>query len=88
MGTSKRKDLTETEKTPAPNKYNAESAVNFAYNTNPRCKIGEENRKTDFAQGEETPGPAVYNKSSFVEENASKKKGYSCRQKVIDLIAQ
>lgn len=65
-----------------------ESAAKFVSSTNPRCKIGEESRKTDFARGEITPGPAVYNKTGFVDENNSKHKGYSCRQKVNDLIAQ
>ena len=50
MGTSDRKDLTETERTPAPNYYKTASASNFASLDNPRCKIGSELRKTDFAR--------------------------------------
>ncbi len=41
MGTSDRQDLTETEKTPAPNYYMTASAADFASVSNPRCKIGE-----------------------------------------------
>jgi hypothetical protein len=88
IGTSSRKDLTETEKTPAPNYYMSGSAADFTSSTNPRCRIGEEARKTDFNKGEKTPGPAFYNESGFVEENSKKRKGYSCRQRVTDLIAQ
>lgn len=88
IGSSQRQNLTETEKTPAPNYYMSESAADFKSTANPRCRIGGEFRKTDFGIGEVTPGPAGYNKTSFIEENASKKKGYSCRQKVADLVAQ
>jgi hypothetical protein len=66
VGTSERQELTETEKTPAPNYYQSASAADFASTTNPRCKIGGEFRKTDFAKPEVTPGPAVYNKTSFI----------------------
>jgi hypothetical protein len=41
IGASSRKELTETERTPAPNYYMSESAADFAASTNPRCKIGE-----------------------------------------------
>jgi len=41
IGTSNRKDLTETEKTPAPNYYMTASAADFTASANPRCKIGE-----------------------------------------------
>jgi hypothetical protein len=44
-------------------------------------------RKTEFNQGEKTPGPAFYRKRGFVAENKNKKRGYSCRQKITDLIA-
>lgn len=64
------------------------SAADFTSSANPRCKFGEQFRKTDFAKGEETPGPAFYNESGFVDENNKKNKGYSCRQRVTDLIAQ
>ena len=64
------------------------SAADFASIANPRCNIGSEFRKTDFVQGEVTPGPAVYEKKTIFEENSSKKKGYSCRKRVNDLIAQ
>ena len=39
FGSSKRKDLTETEKTPAPNKY-TQSRNNLITTANPRCSIG------------------------------------------------
>lgn len=48
IGGSKRRDLTETEKTPAPGYYSAQSASVYASNNNPRCKIGNNPRKTDF----------------------------------------
>lgn len=51
IGSSQRKDLTETEKTPGPDKYLSESAANFNSVSNPRCKIGGEFRNTDFGQG-------------------------------------
>jgi hypothetical protein len=41
IGSSQRQDLTETEKTPAPNYYMSASAADFAAESNPRCKIGE-----------------------------------------------
>lgn len=41
IGSSDRKDLTETEKTPAPNYYMSASAADFASVSNPRCRIGE-----------------------------------------------
>lgn len=41
MGTSNRKDLTETEKTPAPNSYQITTAVDIASITNPSFKFGE-----------------------------------------------
>ena len=88
VGSSQRKDLTETEKTPAPNYYMTASAADFASTDNPRCRIGSEFRKTDFKKGEKTPGPAVYDKKAFVEENKDKQRGYSCRQKVRNLIAE
>lgn len=37
---------------------------------------------------EKTPGPAVYNKASFVEDNKNKSKGFSCRKRVADLVAE
>ena len=40
IGGSQRKDLTETEKTPAPNYYNSEKADMYASTMNPRCKVG------------------------------------------------
>ena len=64
------------------------SAADFASTDNPRCRIGSEFRKTDFKKGEKTPGPAVYDKKAFVEENKDKQRGYSCRQKVRNLIAE
>ena len=51
VGSSQRKDLTETEKTPAPNYYLAASAADFASTDNPRAKIGSEFRNTTFGQG-------------------------------------
>lgn len=41
IGTSVRKDLTETEKTPGANYYMSASAADYASVSNPRCKIGE-----------------------------------------------
>lgn len=66
IGSSQRRDLTETEKTPAPSHYISEAAADFNSIANPRCKIGGEFRNTEFGQGEKTPGPALYNKSTFV----------------------
>jgi hypothetical protein len=43
FGSSNRKDLTETEKTPGPDNYEPEKAL-YATVTNPRCKIGDEKR--------------------------------------------
>ena len=40
IGSSKRKDLTETERTPAPNQYLAEKANDYSSTANPRCAIG------------------------------------------------
>lgn len=88
IGTSQRKDLTETQKTPAPNYYQTASAADFTASSNPKCKMGGENRKTEFGIGASTPGPAFYNKSSFIEDNSAKKKGYSCRQRIQDLVAK
>ena len=88
VGSSQRQDLTETERTPAPNYYKTASAKDFASIENPRCKMGSEFRKTSFREGEKTPGPAGYQTLSFVQENASKNKGYSCRKKVSDLVSQ
>lgn len=88
IGSAIRQDLTETEKTPAPNYYMTASAADFAGASNPRCLFGAQSRKTDFNRTEQTPGPAFYKETSFVEENSRKKKGYSCRQRVSDLIAQ
>ena len=51
FGSSDRKDLTETEKTPGPNYYSAEKAKDFRDTSNPRCKMGGEFRNTDFKKG-------------------------------------
>ena len=84
-----RHPLTETEATPAPNYYQSENAKDYTSSKQPRCKVGGEFRKTtDFMKVETTPGPAGYENKSWVESNADKKKGYSCRQKITDLIAQ
>ena len=64
------------------------SAADYASVTNPRCKLGAQFRNTDFAKPEKTPGPAVYEKTTFVEENKNKSKGYSCRSQVANLVAQ
>lgn len=70
IGSSKRKDLTETERTPAPNYYTSGKAADYASTNNPRCKVGGETRKTtDFMKVEETPGPAFYDKKTFVKDN-------------------
>ena len=86
IGSSRRKDLTETEKTPGPNYYMSEKAQDYTCSSNPRCKIGGQFRKTDFQKGQQTPGPAFYKQKSYVDLNKEKKKGYSCRQKTTDLV--
>lgn len=49
IGTAQRRDLTETEKTPAPNYYESRKSKDYTSNSNPRCAIGGEMRKTtDF----------------------------------------
>lgn len=40
IGSSSRKDLTETERTPGPNHYISEKADMYASTTNPRCAFG------------------------------------------------
>ena len=40
FGSSERKDLTETEKTPAPNYYKAENANDYRASTAPQYKLG------------------------------------------------
>lgn len=86
IGSSTRKDLTETEKTPAPNYYSTDGMTTSLLN--PRCTIGGEMRKTgDFMKGEVTPGPAFYDKKGVFEENKDKKRGFSCREKNPDLVA-
>lgn len=87
FGSSKRTELTETEKTPAPNVYNFDNASTYAARTNPRCKIGTEPRNPDFAIDNQSPGPGRYDKKTFVDTNEAKKKGFSCRNKTADLIA-
>lgn len=84
IGSSRRKDLTQTEKTPGPTHYMSEKAMDYASTSNPRCKIGGQFRKTDFNKVEQTPGPAFYKFKSYVEENKERKKGFSCRQKTAD----
>ena len=70
IGSSNRKDLTETEKTPAPNYYQAERADMYASTMNPRCAIGGQMRKTtEFMKREVTPGPAFYDKKAIFDEN-------------------
>ena len=65
------------------------SAADYTSIDNPRCKIGSEFRKTtDFMKVEKTPGPQHYEKKTFVESNKDKNKGYSCRAKVRDLVAE
>lgn len=51
IGSSQRKDLTETEKTPAPNFYQSATAADFASMSNPRCVVGGQMRNTAFGQG-------------------------------------
>lgn len=88
IGTGTRKDLTETQKTPAPNYYNSGQAGDYASNKNPRCTIGSQFRKTtDFMKVQPTPGPAQYDKMNLFDKNKEKNKGYSCRSKTADLIA-
>lgn len=48
VGSSTRQDLTETEKTPAPNYYMSASAADFASSANPKYKFGSNDRKTDI----------------------------------------
>lgn len=88
IGTSNRKDLTETENTPAPNFYQSANFGDYVCVNNPKFSMGNQFRRTtDFMKVEQTPGPDNYDKKTLFQLNKEKKRGFSCRRKTTDLIA-